>query len=69
MTTYIKAILVLKVSCFTFLVILIFAIFWNIFWPGYSVGEGLDDAQDFTLDEILMAVANGTKTLIDDLSD
>ena len=45
----------LKISCLLFISILIFAVFWNIFWPGYAAGDGLEDFREMNLTEVWKA--------------
>ena len=65
-------ILKLQLSCTIFTLILTFAVLWNIFWPGYSVGEGLEDFNELNKTELVdmwkKEVLNRTDQLLDDLS-
>lgn len=59
----------LKISCLLFISILTFAIFWNLFWPGYSVGDGLEDFRDVNMTEVLANAKGRTEELLDSMSD
>ena len=65
-------ILIFQLSCAIFTIILTFAVLWNIFWPGYSVGEGLEDFDDLNKTELFdmwkKEVLNRTDQILDDLS-